>query len=313
MTSADLPPADATPFCVAVDWGTTSFRLWVLDQAGRLLSESRSREGMMQAAEAGFEAVLRNAMARAEAPSGLPILICGMAGARQGWVEAPYAAVPAGVAQLTQQVAIVDTDLGIVRILPGVSQPDTAAPDVMRGEETQLLGLALERPSGRRLVCMPGTHSKWVEMNGATIERFATYMTGEMFDVLARHSILKHTLDLDIPPDPADPAFLAAASRALQDRGAVTGSLFALRAGQLLGFSGKPSGAAALSGLLIGAEVGAAMLRHVSDVEVTLVASGALADLYGAVLNEAGLTFVLADAEAATRRGLFEAARRLWA
>ena len=307
------PASHAAPFCVAVDWGTTSLRVWVLDGAGRVLAESRGREGMMHAAEAGFEAVLRDHLRKAGSPSGLPVLICGMAGAKQGWVEAPYAPVPAAVEHLADRVARVDTPLGTVRILPGIAQADPGAPDVMRGEETQLFGLALNEPGAHRLVCMPGTHSKWVVMNGAVIERFATFMTGELFDVLAHHSILRHALDDEARPGPEHPAFMSAARRALSDPDALSGGLFALRAGQLLGFSGRDAGAAHLSGLLIGAEVAAALRRHKEHREVTLVASGVLAELYGAVLREAGVAVETADAEAACRRGLFEAASRLWA
>ena len=181
----------------------------------------------------------------------------------------------------------------------------------MRGEETQLLGLGSGVGSGAALVCMPGTHCKWVETDGGTIRRFSTYMTGELFDLLGRHSILKHAVDVVATPNASDDAFLAAATRALTDRDAL-GALFALRAGQLLGFSEPAAGAAELSGLLIGAEIAAARRRHPGDGRLTLVASGTIADLYEAVLRLAGFTVILADAEAATRRGLFEAARRIW-
>ncbi|MDP4022838.1 2-dehydro-3-deoxygalactonokinase [Methylobacterium sp. NEAU 140] len=307
---SSVQPRSDPPFCGAVDWGTTRFRLWLLDRGGGVLAEARGPEGMTRAAETGFEAVLRGRLAEVGAPAGLPILICGMAGARQGWVEAPYVAVPAGLTGLADRAARVDTALGDVRILPGLCRADRAAPDVMRGEETQLLGL--DPAAGAALLCMPGTHCKWVETEDGTVLRFRTAMTGELFDVLGRHSVLRHALAPDAAgPDADDPAFRAAAARALADPDPL-GALFALRAARLLGFAEPATGAAELSGLLIGAEVAAARRRHPGHDRVTLVASGPIAGLYDAVLRAAGFTVIPVDAEAATRRGLFAAARHLW-
>ena len=271
-----------------------------------MLAETRSREGMVQAAEVGFETVLRARLADIGTPAGVPILICGMAGARQGWIETPYVVLPTEVTGLAARATRVGTALGDVRILPGLCQTDHAAPDVMRGEETQLLGLGLDADSGGMLVCMPGTHCKWVELVGGTVRRFSTHMTGELFDLLGRHSVLKHVVASDVTPHAGDPAFLTAAERALTDRDALVG-LFALRASRLLGFSERATGAAELSGLLIGTDIAAARRGNPSYHRVTLVASGTLADLYEPVLERAGFTVTLADAEAATRRGLWPA------
>lgn len=309
MSISEESPADLATH-VLVDWGTTSFRLWLVDARGAVIAESRGSDGMMQAAETGFEAVLARHLETVNAPRHLPILICGMAGARQGWVEAPYAPVPADLSNLTDRTVDVPTGLGAVRILPGVSQPSPESPDVMRGEETQLLGLAAGGTSG--LVCMPGTHCKWVELENGAIQRFSTFLTGELFDVLARHSILKHAVDLETRPSEAHEVFLASMRLSLADPGGAWGRIFALRAGQLLGFTERTDGASQLSGLLIGAEVGAALRRHPGHETVTLIAAGPLAVLYGATLDEAGLRVRLVDAEEATRRGLLQAARHIW-
>ena len=124
----------------AVDWGTSSFRLWLVDGAGRALAERRSDEGMMAAARSGFAAVLHAHLAALSAPPDLPVIICGMAGARQGWVEAGYVDTPAPLAAIPAGAVIVPEKSRDVRILPGIAQRDRDAPDVMRGEETQLLG-----------------------------------------------------------------------------------------------------------------------------------------------------------------------------
>ncbi len=169
-----------TPFCAAIDWGTSSFRLWLLSNDGAVLAERRSDEGMIRAANTGFDAVLERHLAELGAPAKLPVIICGMAGARQGWREAGYLDTPADVADIIRNALIVDGYPRDVRILPGIAQREAGAPDVMRGEETQLLGLVADGVRSG-LVCMPGTHSKWVTLGGGKVEGFSTYMTGELF------------------------------------------------------------------------------------------------------------------------------------
>ena len=125
---------------VAVDWGTSSFRLWLVDRAGAVLEERRSPEGMMVASKLGFAAVLQSHLDAVGAGNDLPVVICGMAGARQGWVEAGYIDTPAQLASILARAVAVPGLSRDVRILPGIAQRDPNAPDVMRGEETQLLG-----------------------------------------------------------------------------------------------------------------------------------------------------------------------------
>src|SRR5262249_34773842 len=125
---------------VAVDWGTSSFRLWLIDRTGNVLAERRSHEGMMAAGKPGFGTVLQSHLDAVGAAPSLPVMICGMAGARQGWVEAGYVDTPAPLAAVLQQAVAVPGQDRDIRILPGIAQRDRQAPDVMRGEETQLIG-----------------------------------------------------------------------------------------------------------------------------------------------------------------------------
>ncbi|PWL18962.1 2-dehydro-3-deoxygalactonokinase [Falsochrobactrum shanghaiense] len=298
-------------FVCVVDWGTTSFRLWLLDREGAVLAESRSDEGMMKAAETGFAVVLQKHLAKVEAHPELPVLVCGMAGARQGWVEAPYVAVPATLAGLAQAAGKIEELPRDIRILPGVAQRDPDAPDVMRGEETQLLGLA--DIGAEQIICMPGTHSKWVEMREGAIHGFTTYMTGELFSVIGKHSILRHTVGDAKGGTEIPPAFLEAASRAMGNPDALTQGLFKLRAGQLLGYSEDGEGAAQLSGLLIGAEIGAALRQYRDMRAPVLISDGRLGLLYEAALKQAGLEPVIVDAGDITRAGLYTLARQIWA
>lgn len=297
----------------AVDWGTSSFRLWLLDGKGAVVAERRGTEGMLVAGAEGFPAILERYLADAGAPAGLRVIICGMAGARQGWVEAPYVAVPASLDALLAGSVSVPGIARKVRILPGLAQRSDEAPDVMRGEETQLAGILPLFSSGSHLVCMPGTHSKWVAARDGAIESFGTWLTGELFSLLSSQSILRHSLD-GAPPAPGhdDPAFLAACTRALVDGGDVGSGLFRIRAATLLQNLKPAEAAATLSGLLIGAEVASAQrIFDPRPAEVILVASGRLSLLYGAALRQAGFTVIQADAEEAVRTGLFEAARQL--
>ncbi|WP_118133648.1 2-dehydro-3-deoxygalactonokinase [Oceanicella sp. SM1341] len=298
-------------FCAAADWGTSSFRIWLLDGTGAPLAERRSGEGMSQVAAGGFGAVLEGHLAALGAPEGLPVVVCGMAGARQGWVEAPYVDTPAALHAVADVSARPGHAAREVRILPGMAQRDPAAPDVMRGEETQLLG-AFAGASGPGLACMPGTHSKWVRLDGDRVEGFSTVMTGEFYSAISRHTILSHSMEAAGEGEEAEAAFEAAVRRALARPEALVAEFFRIRAGGLLGFAAPGSGGATLSGLLIGAEIAAARAAAPLPEEVTLIASGAIAARYAAALALAGCGVRRVDADAAARAGLFAAATRLW-
>ncbi len=304
------------PAVAAVDWGTSSFRLWLLDAAGAVVAERRSNEGMLVAREAGFSQILEGHLVAAGAAPDLPVIICGMAGARQGWVEAPYVTLPAGLDAMLAGAIRVPEGARDIRILPGLAQRDAGAPDVMRGEETQLAGIVPLFSSGSHLICMPGTHSKWVQAADGIVSGFRTWLTGELFSVLSKQSILRHSLgDSPAPAAPDDPVIVSACTEALAQGGDFGPSLFRIRAASLLQDTGSGASAAALSGLLIGAEIASARrVFNSSDNAVILVASGALGTLYGAALKLAGCAVIHADADEAVRAGLFEAARRLrWA
>ena len=294
---------------VAVDWGTSSFRAWLMAADGTSLDDTRSGEGMQHCAATGFEPVLRAHLARLAAADDLPVLICGMAGARQGWMEAPYLHTPTHLHALHAGAVRVPT-AGDVRILPGVAQSNPDHPDVMRGEETQLLGVT--EPDFSGVVCIPGTHSKWVKIAAGRMVEFATYMTGELYSVLSKHSILTHAVESGGPQSGDSTAFRAGVAAARAEPAQLTAALFQVRAAQLLGFEQRANGAAYLSGLLIGAEVTAALQRHDTQGAVRLIAAGSLGALYASALADAGLRVTVLDAEGASRAGLCKAAIHLW-
>jgi len=299
------------PAYVAVDWGTSSFRLWLVDRSGQILAERRSGEGMLAAAKTGFPAVLRSHLAAVETPDHLPVLICGMAGAKTGWVEAGYVDTPAPLAAILEQAARVPGEARDIRILPGIAQRDAAAPDVMRGEETQLLGALGLEAAGEAMVCMPGTHSKWVRVKDGTVAGFSTFMTGELFSVVSRETIL--SLAVANAEDAEDVASFSAAVKAAFEAPAFAANLlFGARARQLL-FGGTPAAAReTLSGTLIGVELAAGLSGAVPKAGITLVASGRLAALYRLAFDTLAVTVQQVEADEAVRRGLSMAAAAIW-
>ena len=309
MTPAEHPSRGAPGAFVVVDWGTSSFRGWLMSADGEALAESRGGEGMLHCAGAGFAPVLRDHLARLGAPAGAPVLICGMAGARQGWVEAPYLKTPTRLDALHEGAIRIDAP-GDIRILPGIAQARAERPDVMRGEETQLLGVT--EPDFTGLACIPGTHSKWIRIEAGRVVEFSTYMTGELFSVISQHSILAHAVDTAGPSPTDSPSFREGLAMALAAPTALTASLFRLRAAQLLGFEQRADGAARLSGLLIGTELADATSRHGSPRSVRLIGAGALGQLYEAALSARGLDVTTVDAEQASRLGLAKAALKIW-
>ena len=308
-----MPYAPEEAAFVAADWGTSSLRVWALSAGGVVLAERRSDEGMARLDPAAFEPALRRhlqAMVPA-APDGLPVVLCGMAGARQGWRDAGYVDVPAAPAAICSRALAVAAPGLDVRILPGLADRRPGREDVMRGEETQLLGLLLDAPAQTGLVCLPGTHSKWVQLEAGRVAAFSTAMTGEVFALLSRQSVLQHSLQGAAPSgDPDSPAFLGGVARGLAEPARLLAALFGVRAASLLRDVPGQAAADTLSGLLIGAEIAAA--GAAPGARVTLVASGSLAALYRRALQGAGLDVTAVDAVTAVQRGLMAAGRQLW-
>jgi 2-dehydro-3-deoxygalactonokinase len=295
-----------------VDWGTSSFRLWLIDEDGTVLGERRSSEGMTTAASTGFAQVLQSHLSALFAPDDIPVIVCGMAGARQGWVEAGYIDTPTLLSAILTGAVSVPGQKRDVRILPGLAQRSKQAPDVMRGEETQLLGAIAADAHGEQIVCMPGTHSKWVRVVDGAVTGFSTFMTGELFDVITKHSILSHAVT-GAEAMPADAAALEAAVKAAFDQPALATSLiFGARAGQLLHGLTAVGAQARISGTLIGAEIAGGLLNVGKGTAITLVASGRLQTLYESAFHLLSLPYQTIDADAAVRRGLSAAAKAIW-
>jgi 2-dehydro-3-deoxygalactonokinase len=299
----------ASPQFAAVDWGTSNMRVWMMAEDGAVLGETRGEEGLTRVQDRNFEGVLEAKLAALGAPQALPVIICGMAGSKQGWLEAKYVETPANLSDVTRHAVKVPHASRDIRILPGISHNDSDAPSVMRGEETQLLGLPSH--TGNQTVCMPGTHCKWVRLEGSTVVSFATYLTGELFNLFSTVSLLKYSVDPAAKTGPDHPDFLADCTRMLADPGDLTANLFAIRAAGLLQGLAPDRASATLSGLLIGSEIGSARKRF-DNKRVTLVRSGRLGRLYEAALGLAGYPVDPVDAEDTVKTGLAAAAKAIW-
>ena len=282
---------------VAVDWGTSNLRAWGIAPDGSVALERQSAKGMGKLAREQFPAALGELLEGVTGSRSGPVdvLICGMAGARQGWLEAPYLVAPADLRGLLASAVRPDMPNShfAPAILPGVCQK-AGADNVMRGEETQLLGLAALHPGFSGMVCMPGTHSKWAQLRGTHIEHFSTAMTGEIYEVLRTHSVLRHSLTGDLDgPNRAD-GFAVGARAGLDHPQNLLGTLFQVRASALLSDRQPDWCAGYLSGLLIGTEIGSNQ-HLLGDQPVPLIGSDTLCRLYAQVLGMIGATGALQD------------------
>lgn len=284
---------------IGIDWGTSSLRAWLVSADGAAMETRRHDLGILRVAGGDFAAAFAQIVGDWRAMD-LPTLMCGMIGSRQGWVEAPYIPCPADPGDLARHLVAVP---GQERawIVPGVSLEDGPRRDVMRGEETQIVG-ALGQGTG--IAVLPGTHSKWVRVEGGRIADFTTFMTGELFDVLKRHSILGRLMT-DGPVD--DDGFRQGVLAARGGDGGLAGELFSVRALGLFGDVAPHALGDYLSGLLIGHELREALRRY-PVAEVMAIGSPALVQRYGLALELFGVRMGAAG-ESAALGGLVDIAR----
>ena len=292
---------------VAVDWGTSNVRAWGIAADGSHSFSTQSDRGMGKISRADYPAVLADLIGE-NAPAGTDAVICGMAGARQGWLEAPYLDTPADLTRLATGAVRPEGTGFAVRILPGVCQRAAGHEDVMRGEETQLLGLLALRPGFSGTAILPGTHSKWVEIEDGRIVRFSTATTGELYEVLSQHSVLRHSFAAGNIEGPEIEDGIAEGMRAgLESPALATSLVFRTRAAALLSGKGADWCSGYLSGLLVGVEIGGRRDWLTAGAPVPLIGSARFGRLYGAALKLIGLTGEPIDASEATIAGLIAA------
>lgn len=285
---------------IAVDWGTTHLRAYRIDPAGRVADEASSADGMGRLAPSDYEAALLR-LVEPWLISGrtVPVVACGMVGSRQGWQEAPYRTVPCAPLDPGSLVAVTTADPRIsVRLVPGLKQAKPA--DVMRGEETQIAGALALMPGFDGVLCLPGTHSKWVHVSAGEVVSFQTFMTGELFALLSEQSVLRHGMTGEGFDEEAFDTGLADALAKPQQ---IAARLFALRAETLIADLGPASARARLSGLLIGIELAAARPYWLGQ-KVALIGAERLSATYARALDQEGTNTRRIAAVDATIAGL---------
>jgi len=273
---------------IAIDWGTSSFRAFSIDDSGKVLQRSVADEGILSVESGTFEHVLEMHLGKfPEISSDTPIIAAGMITSKQGWCETPYVQCPASAGALADNLICLNSrKFGKIWFVPGVSQllPD---PDIMRGEESQLAGI---RRSDELVAVMPGTHSKWVEVNNQTIVRFKTFMTGELYSIVMKHSILRSGSTNTW----SDKAFKRGVQKGFsfgQSGGGLLSGLFRIRVETILGQESEADSSSHVSGLLIGCEIGEAVKDGFNKRKPKLIIGESnLAKIYHAALLECGIT-----------------------
>jgi len=282
---------------IAVDWGTSSLRCWAMSSDGEPLAEATSDRGMGSLKPDEFEdALLWLVGDWIEGP--VTIVACGMVGARQGWIEAAYRNVPTSPLGLPMTQPIVRDARLRIQIVPGLSQSKPA--DVMRGEETQIGGFLARNKTFDGVVALPGTHTKWARISAGEVVGFQTLMTGELFALLSKQSVLRHSVAND---GLDEAAFDAGIAEALSKPEAIAARLFSIRAESLVHRSDPVSARSQLSGLLIGAELAATKAWWLGHA-VALIGAGALSRLYARALATQGVLAETVDVKHVTLAGL---------
>lgn len=275
---------------IAVDWGTTNRRAYVVEN-GVVVRSERDATGILAVPADGFAA---EAAALRERMGGGPMLLAGMVGSNRGWIDAGYVPCPATLETLA---AAIGRPADGIAIVPGVKTVDGSRADVMRGEEVQLLGaVAAGMAPPTALLCQPGTHCKWARMAGGAIAGFTTAMTGELFALLRDHALIGAAM---AAPVGEGAAFRDGVARSAE--GDLAAALFGVRPASLLGLRDDADAASYVSGLLIGADCRA---QAVPGEEVHLLADPILGALYAAALRSIGATPVLVDSHAAFVAGI---------
>lgn len=314
------PDAPGAPALIGLDWGTTRLRVMLLDAKGNVIAYRESDEGIRRARDT-FAQTFAEAIAPWRAQHAeLPVYASGMITSRNGWVQTPYLPLPADAGLLAAEVVRRTLpDGSVIAFVPGLCDDRGTHPDVMRGEETEIVGHLAQNPQSpndaAQLLVLPGTHTKWVETDQGRITRFRTFMTGEIYGAMSRHSILGDLMPPREDTAPCDRKAFAQGVAAAGHEGAdLLAKLFSARSLVLFDRLAPAHIGDYLSGLLIGAEVAqarAAMAGHRGTTGVstanacTIIGRGDLAARYAQACEAHGFTARIA-APGAAAAGLAE-------
>ncbi len=294
------------PAFIAGDWGTSRLRLYLCDTAGTVLARGEGEGAAVPDCGARFAAA---ALPWDKAHGVLPAILSGMVGSTIGWREVPYLKCPARPETIAAAALRFEAAGRAIAILPGLScRGKTGAPDVMRGEETQILGalrLHSQLAKGRHVFCLPGTHAKWAVVSDGAVTQFQTALSGELYELLRRHSVLVRDGG---EVDAQNPAFTLGLDFARSNRKAdLLHLLFSARSRVVTGEMAKGDAASYLSGLILGKDIATAQSLLDLTGSVQLICTPALAALYGKALNAYDIESAVIDGDRAALAGLVHA------
>lgn len=283
----ELSQSGVEPALIGIDWGTSSFRAWLMAEDGRILAKVKQGTGILAVPENNFEAAFETAVGGwFHARPDMPVLASGMITSRNGWIETTYLPLPTGVSELAEALTPYRTTKGRqIYFVAGTSiNPIDSLPDVIRGEETEIIGHLGEKDAG--LFIMPGTHSKWVQAHEGKLVAFATVMTGELYGLLMRDSSIRRLATIgDFNPK----AFVRGVRVALEAHRSILATIFSARTLVLFSKLAGEDVADYLSGLLIGEEIRSELALHDKKTPIGVVGRGDLSQRYALALREAGV------------------------
>tara|TARA_B100002049_G_scaffold236643_1_gene224035 strand:+ start:179 stop:1120 length:942 start_codon:yes stop_codon:yes gene_type:complete len=292
---------------IAADWGTTHMRAWAIGEEDNVLAFRESNEGMKDLQQNEFEPVLLKLIESwLDDTKVTTVMACGMVGSKQGWAETPYLKTPC-VPIDNQQLTIATTKDNRIKVnfVPGVMQNNSA--DIMRGEETQIAGFINKNPDFNGVVCLPGTHTKWVNVKEGQITSFKTFMTGELFGVISNHTLIRHSISIK---GWNQAGFEAGIHEGFNNPGSIASDLFSLRAESIVNDLDRDQARSTLSGLLLGVELNGAQ-PFWENSNVKIIGSQLLSNNYHQGLIILGGQSQLFSLETATLSGLSFAYREL--
>ena len=294
---------------IGVDWGTTSLRAYLIGQGGQVLERLSDKKGIRQTGSSSFDDVFTETLGPWLKRYSVPVVVSGMVTSRNGWRETPYLELPTDTHHFADGLVELRLDSGCsIHFVNGVSSDADALPDVMRGEETQIVG-AVADGGGDGVYVLPGTHSKWVFVRDGKIDHFDTFMTGEVRATLIDHTILG-ALRAPGPSRPSHPGFVRGLTSARNKRtSGLLSLLFSARTLPLFGRIEPEDVDDYLSGLLIGDEVLSASARYNCEAPIALIGEDALCELYAEALSEFGISSRRFRSDIAAR-GHFEIAKK---
>ena len=292
---------------IAADWGTTHMRAWAIGEEDNVLAFRESNEGMNDLQQNEFEPVLlRLIESWLDDTKVTTVMACGMVGAKQGWIETPYLKTPCVPLDNYQLTTANTHDKRIkVHLVPGVMQHHPA--DIMRGEETQIAGFINKDIDFNGVVCLPGTHTKWANIQEGQITSFKTFMTGELFGVISSHTLIRHSTSIK---GWNQESFEEGVHEGFKNPGSIASDLFSLRAESIVNDLDRDQARSILSGLLLGVELNGAQTFW-ENSKVIIIGSPLLSNNYHQGLKILGGKSQLFSLETATLSGLSSAFRDL--